>query len=111
MNLSICCAIGAIIQVTPIAAAAQQSSPPYHGPHMWGGNWDGRFFGPFMMIAFIAIVVTVIVLLVRWLSEPRAGKSPSGLAADSALDILEKRFAKGEIDEEELNARRRVLEK
>ncbi len=38
------------------AAWAQQQTGPYYGPHMWdGGGW--MFFGPLMMIVFIAAIV------------------------------------------------------
>jgi uncharacterized membrane protein len=38
--------------------------------------------------------------------EPSAGDRPAGL---SAMEVLQERFAKGEIDEEELQRRRALL--
>jgi putative membrane protein len=89
---------------------AQQGEGPYYGHHMWGGGWSGWFFGPIMMIVFIAIAVVVIVLLVRWLGGPGHGAPPHHLSpGKTPLDILKERFARGEIDKEEFEERRRLL--
>ena len=75
-----------------------------HG-HMWGG-W---VLGPIMMILFVALTVAVVVLVVRWLGG--VGGAPArGPGSETALDILEKRFARGEIDKEEFEARRQALQ-
>ena len=45
-----------------------QQADPYYGRHMMcGEGWYGWIFGPVMMILFLAIAVTVVVLIVRWL--------------------------------------------
>ena len=72
---------------------------------MWGGGW--WFLGPLLMIAFVAVIVVVVVLLVRWLGGHR--QSVPALPGSAALDILKERFARGEIDKEEYEERRRVL--
>ena len=66
------------------------------------------FFGPLIMILFIAAIIVVVVLVVRWLGRtshgavyPPPGKTP--------LDILKERFAHGEIDKDEFEERRRAL--
>ena len=95
--------------VAPTVVSAQQTQGPFYGPHMWGGGWHGWFFGPIMMIVFIAVVAVVVVFLVRWLGAPGHGGTPHGLPGKAPLDILKERFAKGEIDKEEFEERRRVL--
>ena len=94
----------------PAAALAQQPSPEYYGPHMWNGGWC---FAPIMMIVFIAVVVVVIVLLVRWLGGGHPGygmgHAMHGPLGKTPLDILKERFARGEIDKEEFEERRRLL--
>lgn len=67
------------------------------------------FFGPLMMVLFVAALVIVVVLLVRWLggmSHSLALPPPSG---KTPLDLLKERFARGEIDEE-YEERRQILE-
>jgi putative membrane protein len=71
----------------------------------WGWGWGGMIFGPIMMIA----VVVLVVLLVRWLGEPGHGSASHNPPGKTPLDILKERFAKGEIDKDELEERRRVL--
>ena len=72
--------------------------------------WYGMIFGPIMMILVLATVVTVVILLVRWLGggswQPfNDNRQPS----KAALDILKERFAKGEIDKDEFEEKKRLL--
>ena len=91
-------------------ALAQQAQIPNYGPHMWSGGWHGWFLGPIMMIVFIAVAVAVVVFLVRWLVGTGHGAAHHAHAAvRTPLEILKERFAKGEIDTEEFEERRRVL--
>ncbi|HSS64231.1 MAG TPA: SHOCT domain-containing protein [Gammaproteobacteria bacterium] len=85
---------------------AQQPRGEYYGPHMmWESGW--MFFGPLIMVAFVAFIVAVVILLVRWLGDHRPGARtpPEG----RSLEILKERFARGEIDKEEYEERRRTL--
>lgn len=89
-------------------AWAQQQDWPYHGPHMWsGGGW--MFLGPLMMIVFIVAIVAAVVLIFRWLGGGH-GAAPPTTPGRTPLDILKERFARGEIDKEEFEERRRVLD-
>jgi putative membrane protein len=91
-----------------IPAAAQQSPPsPFYGPHMWEGVW-WMMFGPLTMILFIAAIVAVVILLLGWVSGSGNvwRKTPP---INRPLDILQERFARGEIDKQEFEERRRVL--
>ncbi len=59
--------------------------------------------GPLFMIALLALLVAVIVALVRWMGgdiRDRGGR------ARTARDILDDRYARGEIDREEYLQRR-----
>lgn len=79
-------------------------------PH--GGMGFG-FGGWIMMILFWVILIAAIVLLVKVLVGPRphsdneSGGKPKG---NRALEILRERYARGEIDHEEFEERRRRLE-
>ncbi len=74
-----------------------------------GWGMGSMIFGGFAMIVFWAVTITVIVLLVRWMSgaEPlrRSERQPS----KTPLEILKERFAKGEIDKDEFEERRKLL--
>jgi len=87
------------------------SGERYRGPGMmWDGGVFHMFFGFLMMILFLAIVVGVVVLLVRWLGGPEHPLfRPTGQTSRSALDILKERLAKGEIDVAEFEERKRAL--
>jgi putative membrane protein len=91
----------------PVVAWAQQDRD-FYGPHMMWGGWYGMFMGPLMMIIFIAVVVVLVVLAVRWLGGSH-GLSHHSSPTKTPLDILKERFARGEIDKEEFEERRRVL--
>lgn len=106
-------AAAGILLLSPALALAQEiPSHPHYGGHMWGnGMWGGGIFGPLLMIFYLALLVGVIVIVVRWLSGTSlGGVLPSPPAASDALDILKERFARGEIDKDEFDERRRTLE-
>ena len=98
----------ALMPLSVLAPALAQESPRYdYGGHMWDGGW-WMFLGPIWMILFLGILVALVVLLVRWLSGPGVGGT--GLPATKApLDILADRFARGEIDKDEFEERKRAL--
>jgi putative membrane protein len=72
----------------------------------WGNGWWGFAMG-LVMLLFVALLVVGIVVLVRSSSggEPRNAEPSPG----RALDILDERFARGEIDAKEYEERRRIL--
>ena len=73
--------------------------------HMWDGGW-WMFLGPLWMIIFIAAIVAIVVVLVRWLGGTGQTQPPG----KTPMEILRERFARGEIDKEEFEERRRLLE-
>lgn len=80
------------------------------------GHWDsmpwyGMIFGPIMMIAVLVAVVVVVVVIVRWLGGGPVGQpfQDRQSSSPSAQDILRERFARGEIDKDEFEERRRIL--
>lgn len=67
-------------------------------------------FGPLFMIFVLAVAIAVAVLLVRWLGGPWHGAASQQVSPGRRpLDILRERFARGEIDKEEFEERRRVI--
>ena len=105
----------AVVLVSTWAWAEGSSDPQKYayGPHMmgWGGGWSGMMFGPLFMIFILVVIIAVAILFVRWLgglSQGAARHQPAP-AFRTPLDILKERFARGEIDKEEFEDRRRVL--
>ena len=88
--------------------ALADASGDGHGP-MWHGGWGGMIFGPLMMILFVAAIVVLVVVALRWLGSTGHGTAPQAPPGKAPLDILKERFAQGEIDREEFEERRRVL--
>lgn len=72
---------------------------------MWG-PWGGGGWWGLGSLLFLALIVIGIVLLVR---DPSAGPEPRR-EGRTARDILDERFARGEIDAGEYEERRRTLE-
>lgn len=73
----------------------------------WGMGWGGgMFFGPLFMIAVPVLTIVLIVALVRWLN---GGRDTPSVQLRSAREILDERFAKGEIDRDDYDARRKAL--
>jgi putative membrane protein len=89
----------------PVAAWAQERPYDFWGMHPMWGMWGAWGFGMMlMMLAFWGLIIVGLVLGLRWLlTQGRESRS------DTALDILRQRYARGEIDKEEFEARKRDL--
>jgi len=103
-------AVGSTFAVMQSAAWAQAPADAdrwSYGPHMmWGGGWYGMIFGPLFMLLILAVLIAAVVLLVRWTGGLGQPAAPSHR---TPLDILKERFARGEIEKNEFEERRRVL--
>jgi putative membrane protein len=81
---------------------------PGMGPGMgWGYGMGG--FGSIIMLVFWIAVIVGIIFLVRWLVISTRAGGHSVRSEDSALEILKRRYARGEIDKEEFEEKRRLL--
>lgn len=77
------------------------------------GNYYGDMFGwgfggGLMMILFWAAVILFIVWVVREISGRNEGKDKQNRGR-SALEILQERYAKGEIDKQEFEEKKKDL--
>jgi putative membrane protein len=73
-------------------------------------NWDGVWWGFGMMLMsllFLALIAVGVVLVVRSFSH--SGQASPRSDGSRALDILDERFARGEIDQQEYEERRHTL--
>jgi len=79
------------------------------GSGSWGFPGFGFFgFGWLFMIAFWALVIVGVVLVIKALIPKESEKHEK--PAETALDILKKRYAQGEISKEEFEEKRRDLQ-
>jgi len=79
---------------------------------MWGHmtEWDGWGVGAMFGLGHLlwwALIVVAIVVFVRWLTKDT--RRASGPGEDRAFEILRERYARGEIDKAEFDARKRDL--
>jgi len=103
----------------PIALARSSQQPPWDWPgswHMWHGGW---MFGWLCLLFMLFIFVGAAVLVLRrssahphwgppWMASeraPQAGRDPTY----SALQILNERFARGEIDKQEFEEKKAAI--
>ena len=91
--------------VPSLVMAQDRPYEPGWGMHpMWwmGGAWGIGMM--FMMLLFWILIIAALVLGIRWLTS-QGRERPS----DSALEILRQRYARGEINKEEFEAKKRDL--
>jgi len=89
--------------LTTVSATAQTYGDH---PHMGTWGWGGMILGPIMMIVFIALIVGAVVWVIRWTGL--GGSAVAGVA-NKARHILDERFARGEMDKDDYEERKRVL--
>jgi putative membrane protein len=111
-------ALPAWSQQTPPSGGNPNIPYPY-GPMMWHDGWGwhpGMFLAPFVFLLALIGTVALILWLVRWASGGQHhgwhqhfahGSRPGPSRA--AIDILEERFARGEIDKAEFEEKRKLL--
>ena len=86
----------------------------YEGWHMGPGmmgDWGMGWFGGIFMIVFWILLIIGLVFLIKWLVQSTkgdSGSSPRG-ASSNALEILRERYARGEINKQEFEEKKRDL--
>jgi putative membrane protein len=82
----------------------------HRGPGMMG-DWGMGWFGGILMIIFWILIIVGVVFLIKWLVHSTGGVS--GLThhdfSAKALDILKERYARGEINKEEFEEKKKDL--
>jgi putative membrane protein len=76
-------------------------------PGMYG---HAAFFGPLFLLLIVALLVLGAIFITRTIiNRPPTSSGPGPAPSRGPLAILEERFARGEIDEDEFTRRREVL--
>jgi putative membrane protein len=78
------------------------------GPGMMGG-WGMGWIGMFMGVAFWALIIVGGIFLIRWLIRASSSQQASPGQGDNALEILRRRYARGEINKDQFEAMKRDL--
>jgi putative membrane protein len=95
--------------------AQSESSAQWRGPGDWPmgpgmmGGWGMGWFGGVFMIAFWILVIVGLVFLIKWLIHMSKGHTVVRHSGTRALDILRERYAKGEIEREEFEEKKKDL--
>lgn len=79
-------------------------SGPYGGGHMM----DFGFGGIFMWLIFLALAVFLIYIFI--IQPRRSGESGGGQPKETPLDILKKRYARGDITKEEFESLKKDID-
>jgi putative membrane protein len=91
----------ALLSAAAPPAWAQTGQGPWH-MHGWGMGWGGGMvLGPLLIIGLVILLIALIVPFIRSI-----GGGGAGPRTPSARDILDARYAQGEIDREEYLRRR-----
>jgi putative membrane protein len=73
-----------------------------HGNMMGGFGWLG-------MAIFWIVVIVIIALVIKWLLQQGKTETKSPFLEGSALEILKRRYAKGELNKEEFEQKKKDL--
>ena len=93
--------IAVLLVAAPLAAGCVVGGAGYDYGMM--GGYGGWWFMPILGIIFLGLIIWAVVALVRGQS---GSQSPG---ADSALEILKRRYARGDIDKEEYEQKKKDL--
>jgi len=107
-----CLALGLTVVMPSLGAVAQQQTQP--PDWYWPGPWQFWWICPLMMLLMLAVFAAVFLAVRRSSADGSHHWGPpwrmmGGDPTHSALQILNERFAKGEIQKEEYDQKRAVI--
>jgi putative membrane protein len=109
--------IGIATLFAGLAAAWIPASALAHGDENGGGSWSHNWageaghmaFGSLAMILFWGGLILLIVLAVRWFGGT-SGNADRPATGSTALETLQKRFARGEMERDDFEEQKRLLQ-
>jgi len=110
MNVRRVCTSASAGLFVAVAATPAYAQSTGMRPDAWHGGWGWghMMFGSLMMILFFGAIVLAVVFAARWLGGTAHRPEPPS-SESRALAILEERFARGEIEKDEFEERKRSL--
>ncbi len=79
------------------------------GPGMMGWGYGMGWLGMILMALFWVAVIVGIILLIRWIFVSTGAKGHGTTSEDSPLEILKRRYARGDISKEEFEQKKKDL--
>ena len=79
------------------------------GPGMMGWGYGMGWFWTIVMVVFWIAVIVGIIFLIKWLVISTGTRGRAARSEDSPLEILKQRYARGEIDKEEFEEKKKDL--
>jgi putative membrane protein len=76
---------------------------------MWGWGHPMGWLWMVMMGLFWVVFIVAVIFLVRWLLLSTGGRGRELLREEPPLEILKKRYARGEIDKQEFEGKKKDL--
>jgi putative membrane protein len=73
------------------------------------GNWGMGWFGMIFMMIFWVLVIVGMVFLIKWLIQTTSMGKAAEQTGSRAVEILKERYARGEIDKVEFEAKKKDL--
>lgn len=105
-----------LLSLLALTSAMAQQTPPWPGHwHIWGGGWPMWWVFPSLMLLFFAICLAFLFFSHRSSAGRHHWGPPGQMTAlgndptRSALQILNERFAKGEIQREEYEEKKAAI--
>lgn len=100
---------GLLLLIAGSAYSQMRGNGRWYGPGMmYGYGYGGDWLWIILHIVLWIVVIIGIIFLVRWIFT--STKTMHSKSSDSALEILKRRYAKGEINKEEFEQKKQDIE-
>jgi putative membrane protein len=98
-----------VILITPALAQTGRYNDWHMGRWMMGG-WGMGWLGMIFMVLFWGLIIAGVISLIRWLIQsPGKNKNNNNNISPKAIDILNERYARGEIERNEYETMKRDI--